>query len=126
MLVLDTDILIDIERGHPPAVAWFASLTEMPLVPGIVIMELIQGCQNSAEVQCVNKLVAPFQIVWPTALDFSRALSSFAKHHLASGLGLLDSLIAECAVGMSAELCTFNEKHYKNIANLTISKPYTK
>ena len=28
MYVLDTDVLIDIQRGHAPALAWFASLTE--------------------------------------------------------------------------------------------------
>jgi predicted nucleic acid-binding protein len=43
MLVLDIDILIDVLRGHAPAVAWLSSLTELPSVPGIVVMELIQG-----------------------------------------------------------------------------------
>jgi len=47
MYVLDTDILIDIQRGHEPAVSWFKALPELPSVPGIVIMELIQGAQNT-------------------------------------------------------------------------------
>jgi predicted nucleic acid-binding protein len=126
MLLLDTDILIDIERKYPPAIAWFSSQTVLPLVPGFVVMELIQGCQNSAEVQAVKKLVAPLQVIWPTVSDLSRALNSFPKHHLADGLGLLDALITESAVGLSIELCTFNEKHYKNIVGLKILKPYNK
>lgn len=49
MDVLDTDILIDVQRGHPPAVAWFAGLTELPVVPGYVVMELIQDARDARE-----------------------------------------------------------------------------
>ena len=31
--IVDTDVLIDIQRGHPPALAWFAGLTDLPAVP---------------------------------------------------------------------------------------------
>jgi predicted nucleic acid-binding protein len=35
MLVLDTDVLIDVQRGHAAALAWFAGLAEVPSVcPG--------------------------------------------------------------------------------------------
>ena len=36
VLLLDTDVLIDIQRGHAPAVAWFGGLADMPSVPGFV------------------------------------------------------------------------------------------
>jgi len=39
MYLLDTDVLVDIQRGHTPAIAWFASLTTLPSVPGFVVME---------------------------------------------------------------------------------------
>jgi predicted nucleic acid-binding protein len=41
MDLVDTDVLIDVQRGHPPALAWFAGLTELPAVPGFVVMELV-------------------------------------------------------------------------------------
>jgi hypothetical protein len=41
MDLVDTDVLIDIPRGHPPAVAWFGGLTDLPAVAGFEIMELI-------------------------------------------------------------------------------------
>jgi hypothetical protein len=59
MNLVDTDVLIDIQRGHPPAVAWFAGLTELPLVPGFVVMELVQDARNANEVSQVLKLVFP-------------------------------------------------------------------
>jgi predicted nucleic acid-binding protein len=46
MDLLDTDVLIDVQRGHPPALAWFAGLTELPAVPGLVVMELVQDARN--------------------------------------------------------------------------------
>ena len=63
---MDTDVLIDIQRGHPPAVAWFAGLTEVPAVPGFVVTELIQDAGNANEVRQALKLVAPMPTVWPT------------------------------------------------------------
>src|SRR5437868_1627173 len=112
MDLVDTDVLIDIQRGHPPALAWFAGLTSLPAVPGFVVMELVQDARNRREVRKALKLVAPLVVVWPSEADCSRALSDFSSYHLSYGLGLLDSLIAACAVGRSATLHTFNAKHY--------------
>ncbi|HSU82379.1 MAG TPA: PIN domain-containing protein [Thermoanaerobaculia bacterium] len=126
MILLDTDVLIDIQRGRPQALAWFGGLTELPAVPGFVAMELIQGAHNSQQVRDALKLVAPLPIVWPTEADYARALSDFAALHLTQGLGLLDSLIAACALGRSATLCTFNTKHYRAVAGLAIEEPYKK
>jgi hypothetical protein len=89
-------------------------------------MELIQGAQNALEVRKVLKLVAPLPIVWPSEADCSHALADFTAYHLSHGLGLLDSLIAACAVGLSATLCTFNVKHYKVVPGLALAQPYTR
>lgn len=112
MYLLDTDILIDIQRGHEPAIVWFKALSELPLVSGFTVMELIQDAPSSQHVQKALKLISPFSIVWPTEADCNRALADFTTYHLSHGLGLLDALIAACASGRSATLCTFNVKHY--------------
>ena len=124
MLLLDSDVLIDVQRGYPPALDWLASLTEIPSVPGLVIMELIQDANNAQQVREALKLVAPLPVVWPTRADCDRALSDFTAYHLSHKLGLLDSLIAACAIGLSADLCTFNLKHYKIVPGLTTKQPY--
>ncbi len=126
MLLLDTDILIDIQRGHPPAISWFASLVDLPAMPGFVVMELVQDAQNAVQVRQALKLVAPLLTVWPTESDCNRALSDFTAYHLSDNLGLLDALIAACAVGLSAILCTFNVKHYRAVPKLTTLQPYTR
>ncbi|MGE3540207.1 MAG: PIN domain-containing protein [Candidatus Tectimicrobiota bacterium] len=126
MDLLDTDILIDVQRQHAPALAWFVGLTTVPGVPGFVVMELIQDAQNTAQVREVLKLVAPLPVFWPTAADCQRALHHFTAYHLSHNLGLLDALIAACAVGLSATLYTFNVKYYHVVPDLTIAQPYTR
>jgi predicted nucleic acid-binding protein len=124
MELVDTDVLIDFQRRHPPAVIWFAGLKSLPAVPGFVVMELVQDARNNREVRQAFRLVAPFQIVWPTDADCARALSVFATYHLSHSLGLLDALIAACAVGLSATLFTFNAKHFRVVPGLVVAQPY--
>jgi predicted nucleic acid-binding protein len=124
--LLDADILVDLLRRHPPAVAWFRGLTEWPTVPGLVTMEVIQGCRNRSEVRAVQTLVRPLPVVWPSEADCDRALADFTTYYLSHRLGLLDALIAACAVGRTATLCTFNTKHYRVVAGLVTEQPYTR
>ncbi len=126
MYLLDTDVLIDVQRGYTPALEWFGNLEELPFVPGFVVMELIQDAQNSRQVRQVLRLVEPLPVVWPTEGDCGRALSDFTDYHLSHNLGLLDSLIAACAIGLSATLCTFNVRHYRVVSGLDILRPYSR
>lgn len=126
MDLVDTDVLIDVQRNHPPALAWFAGLPDLPAVPGFVVMELIQDARNNQEIKQVLRLVAPLPIVWPTGSDCARALTEYTNHHLPDGLGLLDALIAACALGLGATLFTFNEKHYRVVPGLVTHRPYTR
>lgn len=62
MYLVDTDVMIDIQRGHGPALTWFASLPELPSIPGFVVMELIQDAQNKQQVRKVLQLVRPYPL----------------------------------------------------------------
>ncbi|WP_072016021.1 PIN domain-containing protein [Leptolyngbya sp. KIOST-1] len=126
MYLVDTDVMIDIQRGSKPARAWFGSLSEPPGIPGFVVMELIQGAQNKQKLREVLRLVRPLDIVWPTTSDYSRALSNFTSYHLSHKVGLIDALVAACAVGRNATLCTFNVKHYRVISDLSLEQPYSR
>lgn len=126
VLALDTAVLIDVQHGHPAALTWFTGLTALPVVPGFVVMELIQGARNAKEVRAALRLVAPLPVVWPTAADCQRALSDFTTLHLSHGLGLLDAMIAATATGLPGELCTFNRKHYRAVPGLVTVEPYVR
>lgn len=125
MILLDTDVAVDILRNHPPAIAWLQGLGAALLgLPGLVVMELLQGCRNKAEQQQVEQFCQPFTVSWPAEADCQRALRDFAAFHLSHSLGLLEALIAHTAVGLSQPLATFNVKHYGTIASLKTIQPY--
>jgi predicted nucleic acid-binding protein len=89
-------------------------------------MELVQNTQNLQHLRKTLQLVALLPIVWATEADCARALSDFTAYHLSDNLGLLDALIAACAVGRELTLCTFNVKHYRVIPNLVTAQPYAR
>jgi predicted nucleic acid-binding protein len=126
MRLLDTDIMVDIQRGYQPALDWLESLDEAPGLPGFVVMELMEGCRDKQEMTGLRKQLEPFQVHWPTDSDANRALVTFSQARLSHNLGVLDALIAECVIGLQASLCTFNMKHFKAITSLRTEQPYPK
>ena len=93
-------------------------------VPGLVVMELLQGCQNAREQKRVEKFLSGYSLYWGEPQDCDRALNTFAAHYLSHNIGLLDALIAETVIGFGAELATFNVKHYGVLKELKTIQPY--
>jgi predicted nucleic acid-binding protein len=126
MILLDSDVLIDLLRQHPPAVGWFDALDEEDelAVPGYVVMELIQGCRNKAELERVQRELATYGVAWLSPGDCNEALEVFAAYRLSHGAGLLDVLIGQTAVALRVPLHTFNQRHYSFIPRLQTVQPY--
>jgi predicted nucleic acid-binding protein len=123
-MLLDTDVMVDVLRGHAPAVAWITNYALPISIPGLVAMELLQGCRNLQEQQRLERELSRFAFHWPSVADCQRAYHDFAAIRLSTGLGLLDSLIGHTAVGLNEPLATFNVKHYGAIAGLQTIQPY--
>ena len=128
MILLDSDVLIDLLRKYPPATAWFNALHEDEelLVPGYVLMELIQGCRNKAEQERVQRELAAYGVVWLSPSECDKALEVFTAYRLSHNAGLLDVLIGQTAVSLSVALHTFNQKHYSFIPDMQTIQPYIK
>ena len=127
MILLDKDVMIDLLRQYPPAMAWLDSLGEEEIVlPGFVMMELIQGCQDKAEQNKIEKALAHYGVTWPLPETCEQALSTFSIYYLSHGLGILGALIGQIAVALDLSLHTFNQKHYEVIPDLKIVQPYEK
>ena len=83
MLLLDTDVMIDVLRGHDVALEWLQSLADETIgLPGFVAMELLQGCRNRQEQQRVRRTLRPFALHWPNEHDCTRAYDDFAAFWL--------------------------------------------
>src|SRR5947207_768019 len=119
--ILDALHLVSVERWDD--VLRFLKAATVGL-PGLVAMELLQGCRQLADQQRLEKQLLRFTLQWPTPADCQRAYLDFAAYQLSSNLGLLDALIGHTAVGMRETLATFNVKHYGVIAGLNTVQPY--
>jgi len=127
MILVDTDVMIDLLREYPPVVAWLDFLGEEEIIlPGFVVMELIQGCRNKAEQEKLERELGAYSVAWPSSEMCDEALSVFARYHLSHGLGIFDTLIGQMAVALNLPLYTFNQKHYAAIPKLKTVQPYEK
>ncbi len=127
MIILDSDIVIDVLREYAPAISWLTFLGDEELtLPGYVVMELVQGCADKTELRKMEKFIAGFEILWPSQKTCDEALKTFTKFNLGRGLGLLDALIGQTAMALDLPIHTFNRKHYAVIPGLMSIQPYQK
>jgi len=126
MRLLDTDVVVDTVRGFPPARQWLNSLVEQPGLPGIAMMELVEGCANKADLWRVQKLVSRYTLYWPSPAGCQSALDYLTQFYLSHNLNFADALIAATAVGQGATLCTFNVKHFAAVPGLVMEQPYAR
>ena len=63
MVLIDTNVMVDVLRRYEAAVTWLESLkTQAVGIPGLVAMELLQGCRDrEEEQQKVEKVASPLQ-----------------------------------------------------------------
>ena len=129
MILLDTDVMVDLIRGYPPALEWLEELMERKekvSLSGFVVMELIQGCRSTEEIKEVETEVRDFVIRWPSRATCKRALVVYTRHRLSHSLGMIDSLIGQIAEDQRLPLCTFNNRHFEAIFKITTVQPYKK
>jgi predicted nucleic acid-binding protein len=124
-MLLDTDVLVDILRGYPPAISWLASLGTEPItLPGLVAMEVLQGSRNLQEQKKIENFLRQYPLAWPTAQGCDNAYRDYAAFRLNNAVGIMDSLIAHTAICIQDTLATFNVKHFKVFSNLNTVQPY--
>jgi predicted nucleic acid-binding protein len=126
MILLDSDILIDIWRNYEPAIEWIGTVNDEIVISGFTYFELIEGCENQKTVDRLKKNIASFSITWLSAEVFDQAIDTYLKIKLKSGIDFVDCLIGHTAISLNIPLYTFNEKHFKAISQLKIIKPYKK
>ena len=124
--LIDTDILIDVSRGFPDAVAFLSQLHATSIVRASMItaMELIVGCRNKAELRNVQSFLRTL-VVLPVDESISQtAYNLMERYYLSHGLMIPDALIAATALAHGLTLFTKNTRHFQMIPSLVIIRPY--
>lgn len=120
-MLIDTDVLVWITRGHAGAVQRLAQLLPWQL-SAVTYMELAQGCRTKAELVQIKKGLAMSKahILPVTSSITERAMALIDSHALTHGLQLADALIAATALEHGLTLLTGNKKHFAKLPGLDL------
>lgn len=124
LLIVDTDILIDIGRNDNVAIERLKlEKDKYELAVSVITeMELIIGCINKTELKYVEQFLESFEVL-SLNLEISRkAVDLLKQYRLSHGLLIADSLIAATAIIFNTALLTKNQKDFKFIKELRFLK----
>ncbi len=120
MIVLDTNILIEILKGDSVTVEKVESLTEHLSILSISVMELYYGALNKAELNKLEKFVFLFDIIHIDETISRMAVKLSKRYAKSHTLDIPDSLIASTALLNDAKLLTYNKKDFKYIEGMKL------
>jgi len=127
MNLLDSDVLIEIQRASESARTWISLVRdELVALPAPVAVEFLIGSRNRAELLNAQSFLDRFDVQWITEQDSRLALQLVAEYRLTTGLGFADFHIAAQAINRQSTLYTFNLKHFGAIAGLDARSPYVR
>ena len=124
--MIDTDILIDAERGAPDAIAFLTSQHARAGVHISIVsaMELVAGCRNTGELVQVQAFLQQITVLPITLVASRTALQLMETYFLSHRLLIPDSLIAATALDNGFPLYTKNAHHFQMISLLQVIRPY--
>ncbi|MDH4262797.1 MAG: PIN domain-containing protein [Spirochaetia bacterium] len=123
MILLDTDIIIDVLRNKKEAVEFFSVRQSEIHIIHPIMLELLAGARNRAEAELIQKKI-DLSILEIDEGIWQRAREIIIEYGYSHGTGIIDSLIAATALEYDFELYSNNEKHYQPIAALRYKKAY--
>ena len=119
-VLVDTDILIDFERGVEQAADCLDRLEAQarPAISVVTQMELIVGCRGKQELNALDRFLKRFEIITIDAVIAETAVDLLRQFCLSHGLLIADALIAATALVLEAPLLTGNQRHFRFIEGL--------
>jgi predicted nucleic acid-binding protein len=120
MIILDTNVLIEILKNNNKTIDKVENFNEEVAISSISSMELYYGAINKAEIIKLEKFISLFQTLHLTheiSIKSMLLIKLFAKSH---NLTIPDSLIAATAIVFRYKLFTYNLKDFKFIDKLEL------
>jgi predicted nucleic acid-binding protein len=121
-VLLDSSIVIDLLRGHRPALEYVRALDQLPVVSEITRAEVLRGVQ-SGERRLTERLLGTFGWL-PLDELVARRAGDLGRRWRASDrwLATADLVIAATALEHGLDLATLNVRHFPMFAGL--APPY--
>lgn len=121
--LLDTAIIVDLLRGHPPAVSWLKAQPQLGLSP-VVWLEILDGITNRKDQERAVKLLGHFVRIEVLPTDFEWAIRQALALRLSHNVDMMDCLIAASAHRLEVPLFTPNLKHFQPLIGSLAQRPY--
>ena len=122
-MIIDTDVLIWYLRGNKNAQKVINA--NIPFKISVInYMELLQGLRDKKEYRTLQKYLKDWsiEIIQINENISSRAMFYVEDYCLSHSMELGDAIIAATTLEYRENLLTANEKHYRFIPNIQISK----
>jgi predicted nucleic acid-binding protein len=122
-MLIDTDVLIWYMHGNKNALKAIEQYKGFA-ISVVTYMELVQGMRNKQELASLRKALKSWntKIIYITEEISSKAMFYVEQHYLSHSVELADALIGATAVSHSLSLLTGNDKHYKIVKEIKLSK----
>jgi predicted nucleic acid-binding protein len=122
MVLVDTDILIDVSRNIETAINRLATeeQTGQIAISAITKMELIVGCRNKLELGHLNRFLSRYQILQVNENISALTVELIKTFRLSHGLLMPDAFIAATAIIGNLPLLTKNQSDYRFISQLNL------
>lgn len=121
--LLDTTVVVDLLRSHPPAGSWLAAQPQLG-VSAIVWLEIIEGARDARAQRRALELLRNFERVDLAPPDCVWAIEQAVRFRLRANVGMMDCLIAASAQRLQVPLYTANRKHFDPLLGGLVRKPY--
>ena len=118
MILLDTNILIEILKNNQSTTTKVNSFSPPLAITSITAMELFYGARNKSEVRQLRKFIQLFPVIHIDHEISNHALRLVIEFAQSHKLDIPDSLIAATALVHRARLFTYNVKDFKFIPDL--------
>lgn len=122
LIIVDSDILIDVGRGEADAVNCLLRLeqTSVLAISTVTAMELIVGCRNKAELKALEKFLRSYQLLKISTEIADRAVDLLKQYSLSHRLFIADALIAATALVHDESFITKNQRDFRFITDLKL------
>lgn len=122
-MLIDTDVIIWYMRGNTNALKAIEKCKGFT-ISVVTYMELVQGMRNKKELASLRKALKSWntKIIYITEEISSKAMFYVEQHYLSHSVELADALIGATAVSHGLSLLTGNDKHYKIVKEIKLSK----
>ena len=121
-LLLDTNILIELLRRVPVAVAWLDGQTDRLAISAVTVLELHAGARSQREERDIVAVCQRLACL-PVGREIAERAGTLMRHfHKTHGIDVPDAIIAATSEQHGMRLATLNVKHFPMFPKL--KRPY--